>query len=375
MIQRLFAGRRIRSTAAGLVAALVIVGGCGSSTATAVPSATPTATATASPSSSPTAPPPSPSFDSSPTPIPEGWVYAALDGMAAPPELANRLPLAIMIDDAIAARPQSGFNAASLVYQAPADGGEDRYLVFFQEGTATSIGPVRSARPYFVYWAAEYKALFGHYGGDAKTLKQIIPANVTHIYNMDALSKGSCPYHRTTDRVSPHNGYTNTADLIRCAGLRGYPATVTNLGVRPFRDDIAYALRPDTETISIPYHTGLVGYTYDPASNSYLRFVDGKPQIDPADGQQVTARNVVVMFQSVTIDPDSEPGHSRPLVANVGTGKAVIFVEGTAIIGTWKKTTNLAMTRFYDGSGKEIPFVRGRIFLQSVGGGTQLTYS
>jgi len=54
-----------------------------------------------------------------------------------------------MVDDNKVARPQSGISSASIVYQAPADGGEDRYMMVFQEGTASAIGPVRSARPYY----------------------------------------------------------------------------------------------------------------------------------------------------------------------------------------------------------------------------------
>ena len=100
----------------------------------------------------------------------------------------------------------------------------------------------------------------------------------------------------------------------------------------------------------------------------------GKRQIDPANGQQVTARNVIVMFQALSIDPNSEPGHKRPVVANVGSGKAIVFLEGKAIVGTWKKTSNTALTRFYDSSGNEIPLVRGEIFIQSVPIGTAVAY-
>ena len=48
------------------------------------------------------------------------------------------------------ARPQSGFNAASVVWQAPAEGGIPRYMMVFAEGNPTSVGPVRSSRVYFV---------------------------------------------------------------------------------------------------------------------------------------------------------------------------------------------------------------------------------
>src|ERR1035437_9484169 len=130
--------------------------------------------------------------------------YADLDGVLAPPDLAHRMPLAISIGDNAVARPQSGFSSASIVYQSYEEYSEDRYLMIFQEGTATDIGGVRSARPYYVRWVAEYKALYGHFGGDPKVLNEVIPAMSGSIYNMDDLNGGSCPYHRITTRPAPH---------------------------------------------------------------------------------------------------------------------------------------------------------------------------
>ncbi len=356
---------------------LVAVGSGGTAQASAGPSAT--AVALVSPSPSPSevpTPPASPSGTptSSPAASPTGLAYADLDGVLTSADLAHRLPMAIMVDDNIVARPQSGFSSASIVYQAPADGGEDRYMMVFQEGTATDIGPVRSARPYFVYWAAEYKAVFGHFGGDAVSLDKVIPANARNIYNMDDLRGGSCPYHRIATRASPHNAYTNSAVLIRCLARMSYPATYQGLPVRTFRDDSPRSQLPATQSISIPYRTGLVGYTFDPATDSYLRYVGGHLQTDPANGQQVTARNVIVMFQALSYDSVSDPGHKRPVVANVGSGKAIVFLEGQAIVGTWKKASDTALTRFYDSSGNEIPLVRGEIFIQSVPTGTAVAY-
>jgi hypothetical protein len=341
-------------------------------TATAAPTPTPTPTPTETPTPEPT-PTPTETPVPTPTPLPSDWGYSDLDGVAAPLTLAHRLPLAIMVDDNTIARPQSGISSASIVYQAFADGGEDRYMYVFQEGTATDIGPVRSARPYYVYWADEYKALFGHYGGDANSLTRVIPANVKYIYNMDALYQGSCPYHRITTRLSPHNAYTNSAALITCAAQRGYPATYQKLPTRPFTDDISVADRPNSQVINIPYRTGTVGYQYNFLTDDYTRSMDGQPEIDPANKQPVLARTIVVLYQYVTTDPLSEPGHIRPWVNSVGSGQATVFMEGKAIEATWKKPSNTALTRLYDKSGKEIPFVRGEIFMQSIPPGTAVT--
>jgi hypothetical protein len=318
-----------------------------------------------------------PSIEATPpgaTALPAGWVYSDLDGVAAPADAAHRLPLAISIGDNAVARPQSGFSFASIVYQSYEEYGEDRYMMIFQEGTASDIGGVRSARPWFVRWAAEYKALYGHDGGDTKVRTVTIPAMANYFYNMDNGAGGSCPYHRITIRVAPHNEYTNTADLIRCAAAKGYPATYQGPPSRPFVEDTPLAGRPTTQAVFIPYRTGTVSYQYYPEHDSYVRLVDGKLQLDPANNQQVYARNIVVMIQAVSPDYVDSNGTPRVNVGNTGSGKAIVFKEGKAITGTWKKDSDSALTHYYDDSGSEISFVRGEIFMQSVPPDMAVTY-
>jgi hypothetical protein len=374
--QRVWSGHRnllIVAPAIALVA--IVVGGLMLATAAggsahASPTPSPTAEITISPTDTPI-PTPSPSPSPTPTafngatPLPAGWVFAPLDGVPTTAALADRLPMAIMVDDNKVARPQSGISSASIVYQAPADGGEDRYMFIFQEGTASSIGPVRSARPYYVYWADEYKPLLGHYGGDSQTRHFVIPANAKYLYNMDALSGGGCAYHRISTRPAPHNAYTSSAKLISCLPARGYPTTYQNLPTRPFRPDTNPVDRATAQSITIAYRTGTVGYQFQPGTDSYLRYIYGQPEVDPANNMNVYARNIIVMYQALTTDY-SEPGHNRPVVHNVGSGKALIFQEGREIVGTWRKKTNTSLTRFYDSSGNEISLVRGEIFIQSI---------
>jgi hypothetical protein len=381
--QRIWTGHRVVVIAVSVIAVVAIVAGTlliavmpgGTAQASATPAATATATPTESPlpSDSPSPEPSASAIDLSPALIPADWVPSDLDGVFAPVDLAHRLPMAIMIDDNEVARPQSGISSASIVYQAYADGGEDRYMMIWQEGTATDIGPVRSARPYYVYWAVEYKALYGHFGGDANSLQRVVPANLGNLYNMDDLRGGSCPYRRIDTRAAPHNAYTNVSELVRCTARLGYPAMYQNLPTRTFKDDIPLAERPASQSIVVPYRTGSISYQYDPTTDSYLRMVKGFPQIDPANGNQVFAHNIVVMYQVYGNDPGAMDEASRPYVFNQGSGEATVFKEGKAITATWKKPSPTALTRLYDSSGTEIPFVRGEIFMQSVPPGTAVT--
>jgi hypothetical protein len=80
------------------------------------------------------------------------------------------------------------------------------------------------------------------------------------------------------------------------------------------------------------------------------------------------------MFQTVSNDY-VDHGIQRVNIGNVGSGSAIVFKEGKAIVGTWKKTSDAALTVLYDSSGTEIPLVRGEIFMQSVPPGTAVTYN
>ena len=331
------------------------------------PSSLPSSTALASPSQAP-----------SPSPVPAHPVdptVADLTGVTTDPTRAHRLPIAVLIDDAKVARPQSGFNAASIVYQAPADGGEDRYMMVFQEGDTSAIGPVRSARVYLVHWASELRAGIAHYGGDLRARTALAAYDTVRFTNIDALGAGRKAYHRISSRSAPHNGYTSTDALRSMLAKLGGPVTLpTDIWRHPFVAPAASASLPGSQHITIPYRTGRIEYRFDQVSDLYRRSVDGATQIDPADGKTVTTRNIVVLFMSYKTDTKIEPGHSRPVVGSIGTGRALVFREGRVTEGTWSKADETAPTHLLDADGAEIPLVTGRTFVQIVPLGTKTSY-
>ena len=337
-------------------------------TSAVVPSPTPAVTPTIAPTPSATASPlPSASA------IPTGSLEPAdLTGVLVAPALAHRSTLAVMIDDQAKARPQSGFNAASVVYQATADGYESRYMLVFQDGETTAVGPVRSARMFLVQWAQETGAALSHYGGDRRT-RSYLRWHIRPSTNVDGLGRGNPAYHRIKTRKAPHNAYTSTKDLRRMALKLGAPARMpASLFRRPFRDPVPLAERGTAQHVRVPYHTNVITYDYDRDRDLYLRSVDGKPHIDPADGQRVTTTNIVVLFQRFRIDTKIERGHARPDIKTIGQGRALVLMEGKQVKGTWRKRSDTAPTRIYDANGKEIALVRGRTFFQVVPIGTKV---
>jgi hypothetical protein len=359
------------------LAAMLLAAACGGSGGAPSPSAggaaAPTATLVPSPAATAT-PSPTATATPVPTPTPEPDVLpAALSGVLVDAELADRLPLAVMLDDARVARPQSGFNGASVVWQATADGYESRYMLVFGEGDADAVGPVRSARYFLVQWAQETRSVLAHYGGDQRS-RTYIKYHPDQFTSVDGLGRGRKAYHRVKSRPAPHNAYTTSEDLRAMGERLGAPETMpADLHRRPFRDPSPLEARGETQRIRIPYRTNVITYAYDRESNRYRRSIDGKRHVDPADGERVAPTNVIVLFQKFRIDTKIEPGHSRPVITTIGRGRALVFREGRVVEGTWRKKDDVSPTRVFAEDGTELHLVRGQTFIQVVPTGTKVT--
>jgi hypothetical protein len=269
-----------------------------------------------------------------------------------------------MIDDLGPARPQSGLSAASVVWQAPAEGGIPRYMAIFQENVPALVGPVRSSRYYYIAWAAEWRAAYAHAGGSPQALSTLrAQGNGRLVYNADEFARGGS-FFRVKTRFSPHNLYTTGAKLRSLASRIGAKDQKYTAAWR-FAPDAPLAQRPYGGTLTVGYPDNTIKYTYDRATNTYLRSVTGeKKQTDAANGVRIAPQNVIVMRMSFGPLNDGHPNKHR-LEANViGSGIAWISTNGRTIQGTWRKTSLTTPTRFYDAAGHEVTLTVGQTFVQ-----------
>jgi hypothetical protein len=279
-----------------------------------------------------------------------------------------------MIDDLRAARPQSGLSSASVVWQAPAEGGIPRYMAIFQENVPKEIGPVRSARYYYIAWAAEWRAAYIHSGGSPQALATLrAKGRGQLVYNGDEF-RYSGTFFRLRTRSSPHNLYTTGAKLRSLAKRMGAKDQAYKAAWK-FAPDAPLDARPYGGSITVKYPYNTIAYAYDRTTNTYLRSVTGeKKQTDAADGTRIVPQNVVVMRMSFGPLNDGHAGAPRLEAKVIGTGAAWISTNGRTIKGTWKKTALTNPTKFYDASGKEVTLTVGQTFVQVVAGGYPVSF-
>lgn len=325
------------------------------------------------PAGSPAGPSPGQEPATGPPPAPppaEERLACPLDGEQAPASAVKRRPLAVMIDNAPQARPQSGLQKACVVYEVLAEGGITRFMALFLHNEADTIGPVRSSRHYFLDLAMEHNAVYAHVGGSPQAKKEIARLKISDLDDM----KGAGGFWRVAGRVPPHNLYASTERLRKSSAELGYeidgfvPNRLFNFGSVPAGSG------GSGSRVIIDYPNGYQGYSveyrYDEPTGNYLRYISGNPHRDGETGEQLRARTVIVQFVPTEAIPNDPDG--RLNITFTGSGKALVFSRGLVEEISWSKATRSDPTKFVNRDGKRITLPPGPVWIQVVPPGTRI---
>lgn len=330
----------------------------------------------------------------------------------------SRRPIVAMIENHIDARPESGLSRADVVYEAVAEGGITRFAAVFYCGASAEdvkAAPIRSARVYFINLAAGYGVdpIFLHQGGannicstcpgGVKPASQSNP-QVNTVTLLEKLGWAGGPNGNNFDggynigypivvrdqyRLDSNNAaaweHSVVADLVEVwkeASKRGY--NYKDSAGTPWAKSFTKWVFQDGKTasssvvsdIKFNFWDSMPGYDvewkYDSTTNSYLRFNGGSPHIDwEFEKSQLSAKNVAIMLVKETGPLDTE---HHMFYQVTGTGKAIVFQNGEAVKGTWKKATALDREVFYDTNGEEIKMVRGTTWVEVVPAQNAINY-
>lgn len=293
--------------------------------------------------------------------------HRLLDGMPVEEgRTANPQPVAIMIENLPVTRPQSGLSGASLVYEVLVEGGATRFLAVYAGAgpqSLSKIGPVRSARSYYLEWASEFGPLYGHAGGSPEALRAILDF---HMKDFNGIGREARYFWRNRGLSAPHNLFTSNEFITRALHDMNLTNGRPNFRSWIFKDEASLAQRRASGQFVRIDFSGLAFQTewrYDQATNNYLRFNAGVLHTDALSGEQLRAKNVIVQV----IPPVLAVGEKGRLTLDVhGSGRAFIFRDGQQLTGTWRKADRLDRTLFFDESGNEIQFDRGNTWVEIV---------
>ncbi len=299
-------------------------------------------------------------------PAPPKTVPSTLTGLEVDPTINQRPVTAVMIENSRDARPQSGLSQAGVVFEAIAEGGITRFLTLFQDTAPDDVGPIRSARPYYIQWALGFDAGYAHVGGSPEALDDI---KAWGVRDLDQFANGGS-YHRISARAAPHNVYTAIATLQQLEASKGYNSSTFTGFVR--KKD-SPSKQPTAKTIDIPISGPVynVHYDYVAPTNTYNRSEGGAPHIDANGSVQISPKVVIALVMSYGLEADDH--HSQ--YGTIGGGQAYIFQDGNVTIGTWAKSSEKAQFVFTDAAGKPLALDPGQTWLTAVGSSSGVGYA
>lgn len=299
-------------------------------------------------------------------------------------------PLGVMIENSLDARPQSGLSEADIIYEAIAEGGITRFLAVYYCQDAEFVGPVRSARTYFIDFLSEYGTfpLYAHVGGantpgPANAIGQIGDYGWLGYNDLDQFRVSFPVYARDYDKMgrtvaTEHTMYSSTTKLWDYAkeerGLANEnedgESWDENFTAYSFKEEVPAEERPASQIISYNFWDGYSDYsvewTYDKATNTYKRANGGKAHTDLNNKKQLASKNVVVLFMRESRANDGYEGNLHMIYGTKGTGDAKIFMDGEEIDGTWSKKNRTSHLELQDNRGNDIELNPGQIWFSVV---------
>jgi hypothetical protein len=290
----------------------------------------------------------------SPTPTPMPFTFP-LTGIGTETQVTTR-PYVVMVENMVAARPQSGLDKADLVYEILAEGDITRFVAVYQSETADKIGPVRSMRPYFAEIARGLQGAYFHAGGSQDAFNFVKRFNIREV---DQIYGGSAYFWRAKDRKMPHNLYTSSALLNKALVNKGWNDPWQGQGFT-YSKDPATSGGETVNTIKINYiNNYYVGYEWDAKNKQFIRTMLGSTHKDRETGKALVANNIIVSRATHRI-VDS---YGRRDVNVIGPGSGYLLQEGRIIPVTWKSA--YGHIRVYDGA-KELTLVPGKTWIHVI---------
>lgn len=279
-----------------------------------------------------------------------------LTGVAIDAERFEPFVFSVMVENSADSWPLSGLDQAFLVIEAPVEGNIPRFIAFFDsEREVEEIGPVRSARPYYVDWVNWFDALYAHVGGSPEALDKL---RGTSVKDLNEFYNGQY-FYRSRLRNAPHNVYTNYELLTSARQSKGWTSYEYE-NPFSFSEDLTDGYE-SASTIRIDWSNGSlydISWTYNSDFGWYARKQSGGEVL--RSGAVISSQNIIIIETDVSVVDDV----GRKRIRTEGVGRALIFRNGKKIEAIWRSGENGISLE--DNFGNEIKLSPGKTWIEVI---------
>ncbi|WP_349409302.1 DUF3048 domain-containing protein [Pseudalkalibacillus sp. SCS-8] len=274
--------------------------------------------------------------------------------------------IGVMINNAPEARPQSGLHKADLVYEVLAEGRITRMLALFQSEQPDQIGPVRSARDYYVRLNNAFDAIYVFHGWSPSAKSMLTSGNID---SLNGLYYDGSLFKRVGFRKAPHNSYITYDNIIKGAKKNNFELKQE---IKPFsfmpEEDITNIEGDPATKMTVTYGKYQVTYRYDSEKGIYHRYTGNQQSVDRETGTPIELENVFVVVADHRIIDSA----GRRNINLTSGGEALLFQEGKVQKIAWMNDNGriipveAVMNPTKDAKPAEVPLVPGKTWVNVV---------
>ncbi len=226
-------------------------------------------------------------------------------------------PISIMVNNVQQSLPQKGLSEADIIYEIVTEGGITRLMAIFSQGfDLPTIGPVRSARDQHIQLMLSYQPLYLHIGSSAPADNML---DIYHYANRDIdgmifseaiwfdEERAELLSQERTD-VDEHCWFTDGETLERAVDEYNLDANVLEQPSPVFDflpPDEERTPKLTAENFNVKFSDySTSSFEYNADIGKYEKSIYGEPQIDANTGEQLSFKNVLILFTTVSTYPD-----------------------------------------------------------------------
>ena len=313
-----------------------------------------------------------------PTPMPTSMPTSSLDVCPLTGEgvsdvaILERRPLAVKISNfPPIVRPQAGLSYADVVFEHLSEAGLTRLTAVFLSKDTEKVGSIRSARLLDLEIPAMFKAMFAYSGASGGVKQKIMESDFFDRVVSPDFGHSGFARIPSEGKAYEHTLFSDTQSLWEIAEERGLNER-QDLSGWTFSEEPPEGGSPATsiEILYTPKYAS-AEYQYDQERQAYLRSIFGEPHGDELTGEQIAARNVVVLYanhlETDIVEDSTGPRIYYSIEIQLwGEGRAIVFRDGQAFEGRWVRPQRPDMIRFVDDTGNPIPLKPGNTWIQVV---------
>lgn len=285
----------------------------------------------------------------------------------------NKRPVAVVVENASAARPQWGIddkkNSPDIILEGEVEGGESRMLWFYADYTSLpdQIGPVRSARPPFIKFSQLFDAIFIHWGmstskGNYVGANDVFKSDgVDHINQMAYSDKlGLFGRDKSRGVSSEHTGVLYGANLAEAISGEGFRTDI---------DSSAFTLlsfhEKDEETGEADCNSIGVAFSSRSKTRDWTYSSDDKQYHSTDYETDVARKNILVLFDNTEyIEKSNYKGSGKSEIYcdyKLAGGNGKLASMGTVCDITW--TVDNGKLSIKDAQGNDVSLNAGTTWI------------